>query len=147
MQTPILPLLIVCLAGVAVAMQSPINAALGRSLGSGVGAAAVSFAIGFLTLAIVLLLRGEVGALAGVVTAPKVLLIGGALGAFYVWSVLWAIPVLGALTTITALILGQMCAALVIDATGLFGLAVAAVTPTRLAAAALVAAGVVLSRF
>jgi transporter family-2 protein len=44
------------------------------------------------------------------------LLIGGALGAFYVWTVLWAIPTLGALTTITALILGQLSAALLIDA-------------------------------
>ncbi len=147
MQTPILSLIVVALAGTALATQTPINAALGRSIGSGIAAAAVSFAIGFLVLLAVSIVAGEAASLTRILSAPPILLIGGALGAFYVWSVLWAIPVLGALTTITALILGQMCAALVIDATGLFGLAVAAVTPTRLAAAALVAAGVVLSRF
>ena len=80
-------------------------------------------------------------------SASPVLLLGGVLGAFYVWSVLWAIPTLGALTVISALILGQLSAALVIDATGLLGLSVQAITPTRIAAAALVAAGLVLSRF
>lgn len=147
MQSPLLYIGIVALAGAALALQTPINAALGRTIGSGVAAAAVSFGVGFLALLAVSALRGEANTFAGLLSAPPVLLIGGALGAFYVWSVLWAIPVLGALTTITALILGQMTAALLIDATGLFGLAVAAVTPVRLAAAALVAAGVILSRF
>jgi bacterial/archaeal transporter family-2 protein len=44
------------------------------------------------------------------------------------------------------LILGQMVAALFIDTTGWFGLAVQALTPQRVAAAGLVAAGLVLSR-
>ena len=147
MQTPLLSFLLVALAGIALAVQSPLNAALGRGIGSGIGAAAVSFGIGFVVLLVVSALAGETASLTRIVSQPPVLLIGGALGALYVWSVLWAVPVLGALTTITALILGQMCGALVVDAMGLFGLTVAAITPTRLAAAALVAAGVVLSRF
>ncbi|UWR11728.1 DMT family transporter [Sulfitobacter mediterraneus] len=147
MNTPLIALGLVALAGCAVALQTPINAALGRNLGSGVAAAAVSFGVGFLVLLAVLSLSGDIGSLGRITMAPPVLLIGGALGAFYVWTVLWAIPTLGALTTITALILGQLSAALLIDAAGFFGLAVQAITPTRLAAAALVGAGVVLSRF
>ncbi|KAJ04455.1 DMT family transporter [Sulfitobacter mediterraneus] len=147
MNTPLIALGLVALAGCAVALQTPINAALGRSLGSGVAAAAVSFGVGFLVLLAVLSLSGDIGSLGRITMAPPVLFIGGALGAFYVWTVLWAIPTLGALTTITALILGQLSAALLIDAAGLFGLAVQAITPIRLAAAALVGAGVVLSRF
>ncbi|SDF02601.1 DMT family transporter [Sulfitobacter delicatus] len=147
MNTPILALVIVAVAGAAVALQTPINAALGRNIGSGVAAAAVSFGVGFAVLLGVLVLRGELTALPRITAVPPVLLLGGVLGAFYVWSVLWAIPALGALTVISALIFGQLTAALVIDAAGLFGLAVQAITPTRIAAAALVAAGLVLSRF
>ena len=146
MNTPILALALVAVAGGAVALQTPINAALGRNIGSGVAAAAVSFGVGFAVLLLVLLMRGELGALPRIAATPPVLLTGGMLGAFFVWAVLWAIPTLGSLTVISALILGQLSAALLIDATGLLGLAVQAVTPTRLAAAALVAAGLVLSR-
>ena len=134
-------------AGAAVALQTRINAALGRNRGSGVAAAAVSLGVGFAVLLAVLWLRGELDALPRAFSAPLVLLLGGVLGAFYVWSVLWAIPTLGALTVISALILGQLSAALVIDATGLLGLTVQAITPTRIAAAALEAAGAVVSRF
>lgn len=147
MHTSLLALIIVAIAGCAVALQTPINAALGRSIGGGVAAAAVSFGVGFLVLLVISITLGQGAALARINTAPPILLIGGALGAFYVWSVLWAIPTLGALTTITALILGQLAAALMIDASGLLGLATQAITPTRIAAAALVAAGVVMSRF
>ena len=42
MNTPILALIVVAIAGAAVALQTPINAALGRNIGSGVAAAAVS---------------------------------------------------------------------------------------------------------
>ena len=147
MNTPFFALTVVAIAGCAVALQSPINAALGRNIGSGVAAAAVSFGIGFAMLLAVLVLRGELATLPRILTTPPVLLLGGVLGAFFVWAVLWAIPTLGSLTVISALILGQLSAALVIDATGLMGLAVQAITPTRIAAAGLVAAGLVLSRF
>jgi len=147
MHTSLLALIIVAIAGCAVALQTPINAALGRSIGSGVVAATVSFGTGFLVLLAISVIMGQGASLTRIAAAPPILMLGGALGAFYVWSVIWAIPTLGALTTIMALILGQLAGALVLDATGLFGLAVQAVTPTRIAAAALVAAGVVMSRF
>lgn len=152
MQSPILSsphfaLLVVVAAGVAVALQSPMNAALGRTIGSGVAAAAISFGIGFIALVAVAVALGQQASFARVTEAPPLLLLGGFIGAFFVWSMLWAVPTLGSLTAITALILGQMLAALMIDATGLFGLTVQAITPTRIAAAGLVAAGVALSRF
>lgn len=145
--TPLFALVIVVAAGIAVAVQSPMNAALGRTIGSGVAAAAISFGVGFVALVAVAFLLGQQASFARVTDAPPVLLLGGIIGAFFVWSMLWAVPTLGSLTAITALILGQMLAALMIDATGLFGLTIQAITPTRIAAAGLVAAGVVLSRF
>jgi len=145
--TPLFTIAVVIAAGIAVALQSPMNAALGRTIGSGITAAAVSFGIGFVVLIGVAIMLGQHGAFAKVTHASPLLLLGGIFGAFFVWSMLWAVPALGSLTAIAALILGQMVAALVIDSTGLFGLTVQAITPTRLAAAALVGAGVFLSRF
>ena len=142
----VLALVIVALAGVALAFQAPINAALGAQIGSSIAATTVSFGVGFAALACLTAFGGDLPSMFRIGAVSPVMLAGGLLGAFYVWAVLWAIPSLGALSTICALVLGQMTAALVIDATGVLGLAVQAVTPQRFAAAALVASGVILSR-
>ncbi|MEM6939133.1 MAG: DMT family transporter [Pseudomonadota bacterium] len=146
MSHPLIAILIVIGAGSAVATQSPINAALARHLGSGIAAAVVSFGVGFVVLLALAAVLGQAQSLARVPSAAPILLIGGAIGAYFVWAALWAVPILGALTTVSALVLGQMLAALVIDSTGMLGLAVQGITPTRLLAAGLVAGGVMLSR-
>jgi len=74
------------------------------------------------------------------------LLLGGLLGAFYVWAILWSIPVLGIVTAVSAMILGQLLVALTLDAMGPFGLPVHEVSGTRILAVVLVAGGVILSR-
>ena len=71
---------------------------------------------------------------------------GGTLGTIYVASSLWAVHVLGVVTMVAALILGQLLAALALDASGAFGMAVREISPTRIAAVGCVAAGLVLSR-
>jgi bacterial/archaeal transporter family-2 protein len=141
-----LALLIVIIAGVALATQAPINAALGRSLGSPIAAAAVSFAVGLVVLIGLTLVLSGPQPFAKVATTPGWQLVGGLLGAFYVSAVLWGVSTLGVLSTMAALILGQMGAALLLDGNGLFGLPVQALTPQRIAAAVLVAAGLLLSR-
>ena len=111
----------VVLGGTAIAMQAPVNAALARELGGPVPAAAVSFGVGFLVLLLITLLQGQ--------------------GAAFL-----KLPQVPAWTLVAALTLGQMSAAMVIDATGALGVAVREVTLTRLAAAGLVMAGLILSR-
>lgn len=143
--TVILPLLAVVLGGVAVAVQAPLNAALSRSLGAPLPAAAVSFGVGFVLLLGLSLATSPAG-FARLASVPLWQLAGGILGAWYVWAVIWGLPALGAVSAIAALILGQMAAALVLDAIGAFGMTVQAITPQRLLAAGLVAAGLVLSR-
>lgn len=144
--TTAIALLIMIVAGAALAIQAPINAALGRSLGSPMAAGAVSFAGGFaVLLAITLALHGP-QAFFQLASAPKWQLVGGLLGAFYVTAVLWGVPTLGVLSTMAALILGQIVMALVLDGGGAFGLPVHAISLQRVAAAALVASGLVLSR-
>lgn len=136
----------VVLGGVAISVQAPINAALGRGLGGPVPAAAVSFGVGFLVLVAASLLQGQGGAYLKLSQVPVWTLLGGFLGAWYVFAAVWGVASLGVVTLVAALVLGQMAAALVIDATGSLGMAVREITPTRIAAAGLVLAGLVLSR-
>lgn len=136
----------VVLGGVAVAVQAPINAALGRGLGAAVPAAAVSFGVGFAVLLALSLLQGLGGSFTKLTSVPLWTLAGGLLGAWYVFSATWGVASLGVVTMVAALVLGQMAAAMVIDATGALGMAVREITPQRIAASGLVMAGLVLSR-
>jgi bacterial/archaeal transporter family-2 protein len=138
--------LAVALGGVAIAVQAPINAALGRGLGGPVPAAAVSFGVGFVVLFLVSLLQGQGSAYLRLGQVPVWMLVGGLLGAWYVFAAVWGVASLGVVTLVAALVFGQMAAALVIDATGSFGMPAREITPTRIAAATMVLGGLVLSR-
>ncbi|KIT14196.1 DMT family transporter [Jannaschia aquimarina] len=140
------PLFLIVLAGGLAAVQAPMNAALGRGLGSGTGAAAVSFGVGFAGLLAVTWAQGDGSALTRIGHVDRRLLLGGLLGAFYVWAILWCVPQLGIVTAVSAMILGQLVVALTMDAAGMFGLPVHQITPQRVLAVALVAGGLVLSR-
>lgn len=142
----IIAALLILVGGALITLQAPINAALGRTIGSSVAAATVSFGIGFAVLLVITFFIGDRAALANAAQVPRYLLIGGLLGAVYVWSALWAVPILGVLTTAMLLILGQMAASLALDHFGAFGLAQKDISPQRLVAAGLVAAGAWLSR-
>lgn len=107
-------------------------------------AAAVSFLVGTLALAVaVLLSRQEVPALSGATQAPWWAWTGGLLGAFLVAASIILTPRLGAATTVTFIIAGQILASIILDHFGLLNLPVHPVTLQRLGGAALVIAGVV----
>ncbi len=147
MQFPILIAALVTFAGVCVALQAPINAALGHNVQSPLAAAAISFGVGFvlLTLAAIGLGQGRAFLRAG--TIEWWMWAGGALGAFYVWTMVWSLPRLGALTALCALALGQILAAILLDRTGAFGLPLRDISTPRILAALMVGGGLVLSRF
>ncbi len=145
MNQPLLHIVLIALGGVAIAVQAPINSALGRTLASPLAAATVSFGVGFAALLVLSLVSGD-GALARTMGAPAWQLAGGLLGAFYIWVMVSGISSLGALTAIATLIFGQLAAALLVDHLGAFGLAAQPVSFQRLLAVALVGAGLVLSR-
>jgi transporter family-2 protein len=144
--TILLTLAVVAAAGAALAVQAPINATLGRVLGGTVAAACVSFGVGFAALLAVTLATSGPQPLARLAQVSPGLLVGGLFGAFFVWAMLWAVPVVGALTAFAALVGGQLGMALLLDATGAFGLPVQEVSLKRIAALALVGAGLILSR-
>ncbi|MFN3844704.1 MAG: DMT family transporter, partial [Paracoccaceae bacterium] len=105
-------ILAILLGGIAIAVQAPVNGGLGRSLGAVLPAATVSFGIGFvLLLGLSLINNGS--AYARLAAVPLWQLLGGVVGAYYVWSVAWGVSSIGVVTAMAALILGQMCGALV----------------------------------
>ncbi|MBB3018503.1 transporter family-2 protein [Microvirga lupini] len=142
----LLPLLGILLGGMFLAAQAPINAALARSLGDPILAACISFGVGFVILAVLSAVRGAWPSGGGIAAAPWWSWLGGFLGAFYVAIVIWGVPQLGVVSTVAALIFGQVAAALILDAVGAFGLPVQAITWQRLLAAGMILGGLVLSR-
>jgi len=131
-------------AGGLVAMQAPINSALGKSIGS-LPAASFSFAIGLVALVGITLVSGEgFGRLGEIGGLSWYYLIGGLLGAVYVTTVLITVRTLGAGGVTAATIAGQLTLSVVLDQLGILGLAQREITPARVVGVALLAAGVVL---
>lgn len=140
-------ILSIILVGASLAMQAPANAMLARGLGDPVVAAVLSFAIGFVVLTGVALARGSsIPSFGSFSTLPRWALSGGALGALWVLAAILAVPRLGVVTMFSAMILGQLIAAVLIDAVGAFGLQARDVSISRIAAIVLVGAGVALSQ-
>lgn len=126
-----------------IAAQAPINAGLGKATGS-LAAALVSFAIGTVALAAVVVLSGKAGGLGSTFDVSWYYLIGGLLGAVYVFNALVAVSVIGAGGVAAATIFGQLAASVAIDRLGLFGLDEVAITPERILGVVLLLAGTVL---
>lgn len=129
-------------AGVGLAAQAPINAALGRDIGS-VAAAAVSFTTGTAVLWLGAVL---VGGVAGLGSHPVAwhYVAGGLLGAAYVLTATVTVRALGAAGMITALVAGQVTAAALIDHVGALGVERDPASVSKLAGLVLVATGVAL---
>jgi len=141
---PFLTLTIVAV-GAVLALQAPVNAVLARGIGDPVWAAALSFGVGFVFLTAVAVTRGQGLDVAGLRSVPWWALTGGALGGIWVLAALWSVAKLGAVTMISAMILGQMLAALAIDPSGLLGVTAKDLSATRICAVACVAMGMFLS--
>ncbi len=73
-------------------------------------------------LSIIVVARCTVPSVSAMAGAPWWVLVGGALGAFYVWSSIYSVSTLGVVTLMATLVFGQMVAAIVLDAIGAFGL-------------------------
>lgn len=131
-------------AGCLVGMQAPINSRLGKSVG-GVQAATFSFVVGTTALVLLsLVLRGGLGTLGHIGRAPWWALVGGLLGAVYVFVALEAVHTLGASGLTAVVITGQLLISVVIDRFGLLGIAKQHVSASRVLGLVLLAAGVAL---
>lgn len=131
------------LAGGLIAAQAPINAGLGRATGS-LPAALVSFTVGTVALALVVVLSGKAGGLGSTFDVSWYYLLGGFLGALYVLNALIAVNAIGAGGVAAATVAGQLTAAVLIDRFGLFGLNQVAISPGRIVGVVLLLAGTAL---
>jgi len=132
--------LLTAAAGGLIAAQAPINAGLGRSTGS-LPAALVSFSIGTVALAVIVVLSGKAGGLSSTFDVSWYYLLGGFLGALYVTNALIAVSAIGAGGVAAATVFGQLTTSVVIDRLGLFGLDQVALSPERLLGVGLLLAG------
>jgi transporter family-2 protein len=130
-------------AGGLIALQAPINAGLGKETGS-LPAALISFAIGTIALAAIVVLSGRAGGLTSVGEVSWYYLLGGLLGAVYVANALIAVTSIGAGGVAAATVAGQLTASVAIDRLGLFGLDQVALSPERLLGVALLIIGTLL---
>lgn len=133
-------------AGATIAFQSIINAALGRrtgNLGSVLIVTLVSIAFAAL---LILLFPGE----AKFNDLPQLndwyLYLGGILGTVIVVAPILLVPRIGTTATLSAIVVGQLVAALVIDHFGLFGMPRIEVTLARILGLVLLLAGAFLLR-
>jgi bacterial/archaeal transporter family-2 protein len=138
-----LAVILTAVAGGLIALQAPINAELGRATG-GLQAALVSFVVGTVALAAIVLLSGKAGGLGSTFDVSWYYLAGGLLGAIYVTNALLAVSAIGAGGVAALTVAGQLIASVAIDRLGLFGLDQVALSPERLLGVALLLVGTVL---
>lgn len=143
MLAKLLPLLATAFAGGLIALQTPINSHLGRSVGT-LAAATISLAGGLVLLLSITLLAGGFGTLGEARGLPWFYFVGGLFGAVFVTTVLLTVRPLGAAGVTAAAISGQLAGSIAIDRFGLFGVTSRSVTPGRGVGVALLAVGTVL---
>jgi transporter family-2 protein len=139
-----LAVVLVALAGLLVGAQPPVNARLGRTIGS-LPAAAFSFTAGTIVLLLIASLTSEgLGSFANVGKAPWWALVGGLLGAVYVTTAILTVRTLGVSGLTAIVITGQLTAAVLIDRFGLLGIAKQPIGLTRILGLVLLVVGAVL---
>jgi transporter family-2 protein len=133
---------VLCMAvvGGLIALQAPINAGLGKATGS-FAAAFISFLVGTVVLAAILVLSGKTGGLADATDVQWYYLIGGLLGAAYVFTALSLVGTIGAGGVAAATVTGQLTLSVVLDRLGVLGLEEVPLSPERLVGVGLLLAG------
>jgi bacterial/archaeal transporter family-2 protein len=121
------------LAGMAVATQTAINGQLRASIGSPLVAAFISFLVGTIVLAaLILITRQEIPALSQVTGIAWYKFLGGFLGAFFITSVIISVQRISVANLLSMVIAGQLITALVYDHFGLIGIKQNPITITRI---------------
>lgn len=122
MTLKVLPLVIASLSGVAMAVQGSINSALGKVVGLWETTFIVHLTGLLLVTALLFVCRLGDGCLGSILQAPWYTYLGGVLGVLIVYAVVSSIPKVGVAPATTAIILGQVFTAGLVDHFGLFGM-------------------------
>ena len=125
-------ILLPIIAGAAVATQTAINGQLRAVVGSPIVAALISFTVGTIVLAtVVLLTKQELPNLQQVSGASWYKFTGGMLGAFFITSVIISVQRMSVANLLALVVAGQLVTALLYDYFGFFGLKQSPITLTR----------------
>ena len=122
MSVKLLALFIAAASGVAMAVQGTMNAALGKIIGLLEATLVVHLAGLILAGALVFGLQLGTISLPKLYQAPWYLYLGGLIGVAIIYGVVRSIPKVGVAPATTAIILGQVFTASLIDHFGLFGM-------------------------
>ncbi len=138
--------LFAALGGAAITVQAGLNAQVARTLGHPLWGTLVSLTVSVLSiLPMLILFRAGPPTLSGIGETPWWIWIGGALGALFITVALIAAPELGAVVFISAVVMGQIIVSLLLDQFAIAGFPSRPVTLLRIAGAALVVIGVLIS--
>jgi transporter family-2 protein len=143
----LIPGLLAMLAGASVALQQVLNANLRSALGSAAWSGFVSYALGVLFMALlVLALRDPVPSMSIAARISWWAWTGGLFGAIFIALGIVLVPQLGAAAFIAFLITGQLIASVAFDYFGILGLTQRPIDLPKLLGIALLIGGVVLIR-
>lgn len=145
--TGLLLTLVALAAGAMIALQAPINAEAAGRLGHPLAAATMSFVVGTVVLAVLMLFFARNTNLGALQTMPLYMLLGGGLlGAIYVTVNLILAPKIGVAAIMALGIAGQLAAALFLDRFGLFELVQRELSVGRVGGVILVLVGALMVR-
>lgn len=138
-------IILTVLIGTLLPVQAGLNAELTKILKHPFLGAFLSFAIGTVTLAsIILVQKAPLGDLKRLSDIPPYYYLGGMLGALFVGSSIYMIPRLGATTMMASFVVGQLVSSVIIDHKGWLNLPVYPVSPMRIVGIILLFAGLLL---
>lgn len=125
------------LAGLLIPIQAAINTNLGTLFGKQpLVAAFFSFLVGTVMLGVAVLIKADLSAISqgfsSLTISDMWKWVGGAMGAFFVFTSIFLAPKIGVANMMFLFILGQLIMAMVIDSLGLFGLPVQSVHWTKI---------------
>jgi transporter family-2 protein len=133
---------VICMAvvGGCIALQAPINAGLGKTTGT-YPAAFISFAVCTLNMGAIVVVSGKASGVADVTSVNWYYLLGGLLGAAYVYTALSLVPTIGAGGVAAATVTGQLTLSVILDRIGFLGLDEVPLSLERMIGVALLLAG------
>lgn len=125
--------IILCLlGGAALALQASVNGEVGMRIGT-IEASAIAYGVGTIALICFAFFLGR-GDVSNVQELSKWKLLIGVCGAFYIFTVVLAVPKIGVSTAVIAGIAGQILISMIIDHFGLFGTKQLPINLTRISA-------------
>lgn len=117
----LIALLIAAVSGMAMAVQGSLNAVLGKYVGQ-IEATLIVHIIGSVLAGLIVLVGLSKGNLGKLMQVPWYAYLGGILSVLIIYGVAASIPKVGVAVATTAIIVGQVSTAMLIDQFGCFGL-------------------------